>query len=615
MFLATTALSEFWEKDQEILFLGNWCRRGSRREEWERLKFHVLPCPWDDRRLFYEAVRYLEKVYERMLESLAEYLNAAHGVSHSLRYWRIVLGPWLLHFLHQYYDRYVHLTEADRHDPRFQTLVPALIPFLGIADAEELAVLTIGDGDEVDGYNLQLYAQILSGMGKQFPVHVPSSSRQQGAVTRKKSGLAPGARLKRALHQVSWRLGQALLRSGCGRVVFCDLTGNPPVPVHALPLLWSKGIRAVPFTVQAERSISKAAPAFDHRRKGLATLTSRDEFERIFVRFLPTNFPTGYLEGYPARQAPALSRSRFPAAILSATGWYYNEEFKLFAAEAAERNRTRLLAVQHGGGYGQLRSCPHEQHERQLADRFMAWGWANDDGGSVRSLPNPILSQRFGRPVRRSPCIDRVLLVCESNPRYLYRFQTSQLATQMEEYVAWEERFLAALPRALRGVITIQPHPMAVDHPINLKGRIGDRWPEVRWNGQRPFVKGLSETRLAVVDYCGGPLLESLCADVPTLAFWNPARWEMRPDAEPYFEELRQVGILWDAPEGAAAKFVEIAECIEDWWRDPSLQRARRRFADRYALARPDWLDAWSRALREELALGGGAQTGRVPGY
>lgn len=232
----------------------------------------------------------------------------------------------------------------------------------------------------------------------------------------------------------------------------------------------------------------------------------------------------------------------------------------------------------------------------------------------VRNLPNPALSERFGKPARRSPRAERVLLVCESNPRYLYRFQTNQLATQMEEYVAWEERFLTALPLKLRGKITVQPHPAVVDHPASLRDRIRAQWPEVGCDGGRPFAEGLSDARLAVVDYCGGPLLESLCADIPTLAFWNPARWEMRPDAEPYFEALRQVGILWDAPEPAAAKLVEIAEHAEDWWRSPELQRARRRFVDRYALARPDWIESWSRALREEVAVGGGAQTAGVPG-
>ena len=43
MFLATTALSEFWDKGQETLFLGPWCRREDFRPEWEALRGEVLP--------------------------------------------------------------------------------------------------------------------------------------------------------------------------------------------------------------------------------------------------------------------------------------------------------------------------------------------------------------------------------------------------------------------------------------------------------------------------------------------------------------------------------------------------------------------------------------------
>ena len=74
MFLATTALSEFWDKDQEIICLGPWCLPYDRRSEWCSLNYHVLPSPWDDRERFYKAAQYLDEGYERLLEQLAGYL-------------------------------------------------------------------------------------------------------------------------------------------------------------------------------------------------------------------------------------------------------------------------------------------------------------------------------------------------------------------------------------------------------------------------------------------------------------------------------------------------------------------------------------------------------------
>jgi putative transferase (TIGR04331 family) len=97
--------------------------------------------------------------------------------------------------------------------------------------------------------------------------------------------------------------------------------------------------------------------------------------------------------------------------------------------------------------------------------------------------------------------------------------------------------------------------------------------------------------------------LEALVANIPTILFWDPTRWEMRDEAEPYFEELRNVGILWHSPEAAAAKVDSVYEDPWEWWGVPGLQEVRQRFVDRYALASKDWARQWAKALKDEIDL------------
>jgi putative transferase (TIGR04331 family) len=96
MFLATTALSEFWDAGADkTLFLGRWCLRYDHQEDWSRLDYEVLPHPWDDREAMHEAAAYEEEIYENLLGALTKFLNEAHEENRSERYWRIILGPWL----------------------------------------------------------------------------------------------------------------------------------------------------------------------------------------------------------------------------------------------------------------------------------------------------------------------------------------------------------------------------------------------------------------------------------------------------------------------------------------------------------------------------------------
>jgi putative transferase (TIGR04331 family) len=121
MFLATTALRRFWDTDQDILFLSTGCLIRKERSTWESLNFEVMPNPWDDRGRFYDAAEYLENSYERMLDRVYKYLNSALGVSYGQRYWRIIIGPWLYHYVQAMYDRYVLLTDAFERHPGLQT--------------------------------------------------------------------------------------------------------------------------------------------------------------------------------------------------------------------------------------------------------------------------------------------------------------------------------------------------------------------------------------------------------------------------------------------------------------------------------------------------------------
>ena len=98
-FLITTALEETWRDEEPVLFLGEWCRRYSRKDRWSKMDAKVLPYHWDDRAKLYADYLYLREFYERLLVDLSAQLNQIHIVDHSLRYWRILIGPWLGYFI------------------------------------------------------------------------------------------------------------------------------------------------------------------------------------------------------------------------------------------------------------------------------------------------------------------------------------------------------------------------------------------------------------------------------------------------------------------------------------------------------------------------------------
>ena len=575
-FLATTALPEFWDPEREILFLGPWCRRQDRRRDWEGLRAQTLPSPWEDRERFHAAAEYLDRRMEQILPPLAERLNSHLGHPGDLRYWRILIGTWLMHSLQVAYDRYVHLSEALKRRPDLKTLLLDPACFRTPADTHQAVNWMMTD----DPYNLQLFSQLMTGMGCSFPARALRS-----AAPADRSG-SPAAALKQklrgALRGAQSALSQLLeKRAQAGLIeMYC------PASV-VWTLSWKSGFKAVPSTLpesNPRRAGEPAAPLLqDRRRSALASLPATDEFLRLWIRSLPENFPTLYLEGFQAARERALRRLRHaPHTLVSATGWHYSEPFKFFAAEHSRRGG-RLVAVQHGSGYSLFRSMPMEQHERRISDSFLGWEEAPSLqlAGLRARRPNPTAGRQ------------RLLFVTTTNPRYPFRFYSAPQAHQLEDYFDWQARFLKSLGPLLRSRMVIRLHPLDFGHC--LRQRLERRLPGLRWDRRRSFAGSAAKSRMLVVDHPGTPMLTALSGNFPTLLFWDPRLWEFGPEAQSHLELLRQAGLFQDDPEAAAAALEKILlEGPERWWSRAPVQAARRRFVERYAPSPSDWLRVWA---------------------
>ena len=111
-FLITTALEETWQTDKPLLFLGEWCRIYSRKEQWEILDANVMPYHWEGKSKFNHDAKFLSSYYEEILILVSSKLNEIHCTNKGLRYWRIFIGPWLAYFIQMLFDRWESIHHA-----------------------------------------------------------------------------------------------------------------------------------------------------------------------------------------------------------------------------------------------------------------------------------------------------------------------------------------------------------------------------------------------------------------------------------------------------------------------------------------------------------------------
>lgn len=622
--LVLTGTAGLWPADErDALFLGPWCFAHHARHAYaDHERFSLAPSPDPSADRICRDAHHVAALCERLLPSLAAWLNELHGVRHTPRFWRVITINWLVHWVGACWDRY----------QRFHLLGDA------IADPAVLAVKIIGP-DRVrcettqgfiaqladPAYNLQLMSDLLratdgfaflkrvdsdlgavgpasSGSGCGCPIPHPWKGRGTHAGGRSGSAhvgrctgaaraeaCGPSARAG-AIRQLGASVGDAIaawalprMRAVChlGHIYGVDRLDKLRILVAVNPAdcfrLSRRPRRAHPIVCERSRSLARPL-SFD----------GRDDFERVLCEMLPLHLPRSFLSYYPSE-----SRRVGSGHVRVGSGTHEPLDRLYEIAHFVEAGG-RWVSVQHGGGYGQTRCLGVEAVEYETPGEFVTWGWSGEADSTVRfhPLPSPQLSKLHRHRGRG----DRLVFAGTMVPAYHYRFHSVLQPEGIVAYLRGKERFLGLLSDAARGRLLYRPYMH--DYGVGEVGWVRRAAPGCEILDGGTLVEGLSRARLAVFDHMATGFLEALVMGVPLVLYWDPAVFVVGPRARPYFDALRSCGILHDTPEGAAGRVNEVWDEPSGWWRDGSVRAGRDAFCREFALTSTHWRRRWAAFLR-----------------
>ena len=107
--LVTSALSSTWSNKEFMIFLGDWCKKDNNFSSLDKEKYQIFKYHWDDRSKLKKDYEYLKILEKKVLLELIKFLNSYHNKNFSERYWKILLGPWLITLLQIIFERYSNL--------------------------------------------------------------------------------------------------------------------------------------------------------------------------------------------------------------------------------------------------------------------------------------------------------------------------------------------------------------------------------------------------------------------------------------------------------------------------------------------------------------------------
>jgi putative transferase (TIGR04331 family) len=582
--IITTDLQETWPEKGQALFLGKWCLTHSHQDRLQKIESHILPNHWDDRGKLKQDFDNLQNLNKKLLQELVPIMNELHKQHFNERFWKLILGNWLNYYTTVIFDRWTQLDRARKLGKDCQTIVGAFGDEIFATSDTADFVQKATSSSQWNHALFSLIAQYIPSIQLiriDLKVHNDAGTMELSE---------PDLPAKQLIKNFAGKFANWF--KSHDRFFFIDTY----IPIKKLALLevtlGQLPIPRVPISI-------KKKPGFnpEWRRWAISIDDTNDEFIKIACEVLPMFLPRIYLEGFEdlITQSNALPWPATPNVIFTSNCHFTDDLFKVWAAQKIA-NGSRLVIGEHGGLGPGLFNGSHE-YELSVADKYLSTGWSDDKYENVKPLGY------FRRTIKKNTQnpSGKALLVCGVMPRYNFDIRSMMLSSQVLDYLDNLFNFIDDLPQAIQDEILVRLAPQ--DYGWEQKQRWLDRYPTTRFDTSQSMLEEAGKYRLFIATYMATTYIESLVSNFPTLMYWDPAHWEVKPEAQRYFSELKKVGIFHDCAKSAARHLTNIWNDIPGWWSRGEVQKARKIFCDHYAVILPNTDDLLRQIMLEELNL------------
>lgn len=573
-YLITTSCEDTWKFDRPVIFLGEWCKLFERRYVWQKMDYQTSP-PYglesDQKLNDFHRSRDLEK---KIFPDLVRVLNNHHKKDFSNRFWAILVGHWFrrtidvlinrLSTFEKCIDLYqISGTTVHKDDNYSLATIDSQTFIWALSDPKWNSVLT--------GKVLRLIGS-LSFPIEQIKIDLESDDIVDSfKITNNHQDRIFGKFNKFAKYLLSVIIGKVHLRER----IFIH---RPYLPIKEVIKL-ELSLGQIPKFTKTE-SIQAGLASDAVLRRNLTNMFIKEKtnnLEHIVRSLVFELIPICYLEGLSSLHNIVEKQSwpRKPEKIFTSNSFDTDEAFKLYTGLKTELG-SRYFVGQHGNKYGtHYHFCP--SLEEFFSDKFLTWGWFRD---SSKQIPAFIFKNAGKSKMKNNSEGGLALIELCLN----HRIATWDVTYEFKEYFEHQICFIESLNEVVRSKLTIRLHSTF----SRLQWKEDLRWQDYNSRlkidyGQGPIEHLIENSRLVVFSYDSTGLLETLSANIPTLAFWKKPFDLLDQDAAPYYKLLIKAGILHETVTSITRLINENWDNIEAWWSSPELQEARIEFCSRFA--------------------------------
>ena len=573
MRLVTTPISPWVGETNDVVYLGQWCR-DQLGDSSAPLLIHTTP-----RATLSEKVQLTllsNRIFEELFSDLVFKANLLHGEIHDQRYWRIICGRWLMGFVDVVIQRWSLIDSALATYPITHSDGLLLDGSLRAPVLSQDYLLQLTSHE----WNSALFGSILTFRGIEMEMQKVEN------ITRYTQLIRPphtSSSLRLLYSFLARHSRVAISESYFSRREEFLLGAR----LRSLPLLPNPcDMPAVTYDVSAREELRLDDKVSTH------PVTSF--IRRVLHEWLP--FSVVELHASLRRSAQSGSYPHSPRGIVTANKHHSDDRFMTWMADQAEKG-TPLILAQHGGLYGESEiRTRHEEHEIQIADRYLTWGWHDSRYENIRAVPVQ-LPRRKARAASRAG--ENLVIVLDATLRYSRHCWDTQV--ESADYLLRIRDLVHRLEMPIRSKTIVRLHHAHTQLNADNRLIIGTIAPAQFDDGFTPMFQVLRDARIVVSTTLGTTFGEAIQMRIPSLILLDELVYPIRAESVNVFNQLKKnkiystdindlvetIGSLWDDP------------CR--YWSDEARRTALKSYLQRHACHETQRVKRWLRECKPTL--------------
>lgn len=567
-------------KNQNFEFLGNQCNYF----DYENNSLNDV-CKngkklWEDYEHFLNDYDYLDRLYNKILDSLFVSLNKFHGVKKRSDFWEIIIGPWLMTFCVNLYDKWkISETQAE-NDKLFTEINPNLkddFQFLSIEDYKR----KIG----YDSYNQIIFSKIFlflkrNNKCKVDLIEISPNVYQNGSIKEKNE--KPNFFNKNSFLKLKNSLKRFLLK------FYSNFTKNNEIVILRNYLGFYNNLKInltlkqLPCFYIHNLEIKNLDENRD-RKNFLINFKCNNLFEKFLLEELICHVPKTFLEKFEST-CEAVTKINLPSnpKKIFVTNCTFNTFLSFYVGLVKDRNKDmKLYLAQHGGCVGQYDKHWFEDFEIKVSTKFLSYGWNSS------KFPDKNIPIGFLKPIKKIKKYSfkekkDILLIIKSRHKYINKLDSAIISNHKFDYLENSFSFINNLNSNLKKKLKIRLRDQDLGWHEHQRFQL--KFPNFRFDyGQSNIFKLMKKSNIVVSTNLGTSYLESLAMNIPTIVLTNYNLEPVRDDCKNLLKLLIDSKILHLNPISAAEHINSICDKVDSWWLSKEIQKNVKIFCDKYA--------------------------------